>query len=476
MATRCIASLGGYLPLVRLDRSAAAAALRWSGLGGPKKGFRAVAGWDEDALTLAVEAARVVDGHGAEVQSLVFASTSAPFFERAHSPLLIHALGLPETTRSTDVAGSRRAGTSALLSALEARRDTLVVCGEARPTQAGSAAQLAWGDGGAAAVVRDDGPLAYLGGASISHDLVDTYSSREHPTPYPAEERFVRDIAVSEVLVPTVRSALADAGVEAAQVAFVAMAEPASGAYAAMAKATGLAASNVGAELAEQAGDLGSAHPLFALALACDRAKVGDIILLVGFGSGCDALLFRVDGSVPGASIAANALAEGRVTKDYVRFLSLSGAVDLDWGVRAETVQKAAATVQNRHGRDMLGFIGGRDARGSVQFPKTPMPVHPDATGAETLEDVRLADVPASLVSVTADRLNFSPDPPFHFGLAQFDNGARVMMELTDTGPQGFAVGDALTMRFRIKSLDRKRGFRTWFWKAAPALRPALEI
>jgi uncharacterized OB-fold protein len=101
--------------------------------------------------------------------------------------------------------------------------------------------------------------------------------------------------------------------------------------------------------------------------------------------------------------------------------------------------------------------------------------VHPDATGPETLEDVRLADVPAKLVSVTADRLNFSPDPPFHFGLAQFDNGARVMMELTDTSNTGFAVGDDLTMRFRIKSLDRKRGFRTWFWKAAPAARPALE-
>ena len=475
MASRCIASLGGYLPLLRLDRGAAAAALRWSGLGGPKKGFRAVAGWDEDAVTLAVEAGRAAGGGRTDVQDLVFASTSAPFFERAHAPLLIHALGLPETTRSTDVAGSRRAGTSALLSALEGRRDTLVAAGEARTTRVGSAAQLSWGDGGAAAIVRDAGPLAYLGGASISHDLVDTYSSRDHPTPYPAEERFVRDIAVSDVLVPTIQAALAKAGVTPEQVAFVAMAEPASGAYAVLAKTLGLTAPNVGTDVAEQAGDLGAAHPLFALALACDRAGVGNVILLVGFGSGCDALLFQMNGPVPGASTAASALTEGRATKDYVRFLSLSGGIDLDWGVRAETVQKAAATVQNRHGRDMLGFVGGRDARGNVQFPKTPMPVHPDATGAEILEDVRLADVPATLVSVTADRLNFSPDPPFHFGLAQFDNGARVMMELTDAGPNGFAVGDTLSMRFRIKSLDRKRGFRTWFWKAAPAARSALE-
>jgi hydroxymethylglutaryl-CoA synthase len=40
--------------------------------------------------------------------------------------------------------------------------------------------------------------------------------------------------------------------------------------------------------------------------------------------------------------------------------------------------------------------------------------------------------VPAKVVSITADRLNFTPDPPFHFGLVQFDNGARVAMEHCD--------------------------------------------
>ena len=80
----------------------------------------------------------------------------------------------------------------------------------------------------------------------------------------------------------------------------------------------------------------------------------------------------------------------------------------------------------------------------------------------------------ARIVSVTADRLNFTPDPPFWFGLAQFDIGARVMMEFTDADPRGFSVGDRVRMRLRIKSRDRRRGFRTYFWKAAPVERPAL--
>ena len=81
----------------------------------------------------------------------------------------------------------------------------------------------------------------------------------------------------------------------------------------------------------------------------------------------------------------------------------------------------------------------------------------------------------ATIVSVTADRLNFTPDPPFWFGLAQFDNGARVMMEFTDADARGFAVGDRVRMRLRIKSHDSRRGFCTYFWKAAPERRPSLE-
>ena len=60
---RFIAAIGAYAPLLRMDRQAAAKALKFSGLGGRAAGRRAVAGWDEDALTLAVEAARGIAGY-----------------------------------------------------------------------------------------------------------------------------------------------------------------------------------------------------------------------------------------------------------------------------------------------------------------------------------------------------------------------------------------------------------------------------
>ena len=470
MQDRFVAHIGGYLPLLRLDRTAASKALRFAGLGGRAAGHRAVAGWDEDALTLAVEAARALP----VADRLVFASTSAPFYERSHATLAASALGLPETVRTTDVSGSRRCGVGALLDALLGSGDVIIAAGEKRPARAGSAQHLGYGDGGAAVAVGDSGGARLIGHASLSHDLIDIYSSRESPTPYAYEERFVRETAARKVITPTIRAACDSAGISPSAVTHAAVHEPLSGIWRDVAKALDIAAPNHAAEVETQAGDLGAAHALYALALAFEAAKPGDIVLLAGFGSGCDALLFEICGPVAGAESASAMLRQGIITQDFVRFLSLTGTLDLDFGVRAEFEQKAQATVIERYGRDMIGFIGGQDGAGNVQFPKSRIPVRPGADGPEPMTDVRLADCSATLKSVTADRLNYTPDPPFWFGLVQFDNGARVLMELTDADAQGFAVGDPLMMRLRIKSHDRRRGFRTYFWKAAPASRPVL--
>lgn len=474
MNERFISAVGGYLPMLRLDRTAAAKALRFSGLGGRGGGQRAVAAWDEDAVTLAVEAARGL-ADGVLIDRIIFASTSAPFYERSHAAIALEALGWPALTRSNDVAGSRRCAVTALLDALLGSGKVVVTAGDKRPARAGSPQHLAFGDGGAAARVGDTGGARLIGHASLSHDLVDMYASRDQPTPYVYEERFVRETAAREVIAPTIRAACAAAGIAPSAVMHAAVHEPLGGMWRDIARLAGLTAANHANTLDAQAGDLGAAHILYAMALAFAAAAPGDIVLVAGFGSGCDSLVFEMVGAVAGATEAKAMLGAGLATQDYVRFLSLTGEIGLDWGVRSETEQKAQGTVLERHGRDTIGFVGGRDEAGNVQFPKSRIPVRPGAPGPEAMTDIRLADCPATLVSVTADRLNFSPDPPFWFGLVQFDNGARVLMELVDADSAGFKVGDALAMRLRIKSIDRRRGFRTYFWKAAPAVRPPLE-
>lgn len=55
-----IVAYGAYIPRLRLSRTAAVEANAWfnAGLKGMAKGERSMCNWDEDSLTMAVEAAR----------------------------------------------------------------------------------------------------------------------------------------------------------------------------------------------------------------------------------------------------------------------------------------------------------------------------------------------------------------------------------------------------------------------------------
>src|ERR1700722_14077298 len=263
MLERYVRSAGAYLPLLRLDRKTAMAALLWSGLGTPRTGRRSVAGWDEDSLTLAVEAARLAIGDDDPPGAIVFASTSAPFRERLQSGIVVDALGLPADTDAADVGGSRRCGMSALRQALRDRSGSvLVAAGERRVTAPGSSLQLAWGDGGAAILVGDEGRAKLLGEASINFDLVDIYASEDHPLPYQTEERFIRDEAIDRIFLPAITAALKKAQIKPDDITLAAIQEPVAGIYKALAAKLGLKAPNLCERISEAAGDLGAAHAL----------------------------------------------------------------------------------------------------------------------------------------------------------------------------------------------------------------------
>src|SRR3970040_1635235 len=111
-----IPSFGAYIPRLRLQRKAIAAANSWfnPGLRGLAKGERAMANWDEDAVTMAAGAPRACLAgfdHRA-VASLYLASTTHPFDDRQNASIAAGALHLRPALRSLDAGGSLRAGTS----------------------------------------------------------------------------------------------------------------------------------------------------------------------------------------------------------------------------------------------------------------------------------------------------------------------------------------------------------------------------
>jgi len=118
-----ITSYGAYIPLHRLSRSELHRA--WGGigmLGMAVPGEKAVAGYDEDSVTMAVEA--VIDCmHGIDpstVDGLFVASTTHPYSEKQSSAIISAAVDLRREIKVADFAGSLRSGTIAMSSAMDA--------------------------------------------------------------------------------------------------------------------------------------------------------------------------------------------------------------------------------------------------------------------------------------------------------------------------------------------------------------------
>lgn len=106
-----ITAYGVFLPRLRMARSAIAQAHAWAFPSMRGKGHKALCSWDEDSITLAVEAAR--DCLGAQrdgISRVIMASTTAPFADLQNASTVATALGLPSWTRCTDLGGVRGQG------------------------------------------------------------------------------------------------------------------------------------------------------------------------------------------------------------------------------------------------------------------------------------------------------------------------------------------------------------------------------
>lgn len=476
MADISISSYGVYIPSNRMERSAIAEAHKWAipSLRGLGKGQKAFCNWDEDSITMGVEAARgCVKSAKNPIGSVIFASTTPVYSDLQNASIVSAAIGL-EKVSTLDVTGSLRAGVSSLINALESARagsDALIVATDNRLGQPGSTQEMEYGSGSVAMTVSSGGGIAsYLGSESVATPFVDHFRAPDRSFDYVWEQRWIRDEGYMKIVPPVVKRLLDKTGVAAADIKHFCMNATVSGVEAAVAKKLGIAKEAVAANLFAQSGDTGAAHPLILLSGALEKAAPGDHILVVGFGAGCDALLLRVTDQISqykSAATLASALAAGRPDSHYMRLLSFTGQITLDWGMRAEGDQKTALTESYRSNDMLSPFMGGKCPDcGQIQFPIMPMCVNCSSTKPK--DHVPMADAPARIMTCTEDWLQYYPAPPLCFGLVQFDNGARVMMEFANITKEQLVVGMPMRMVFRIKERDNKRGYSRYFWKATP--------
>lgn len=470
-----ISAFGAYVPRLRIERSAIASAHEWMApsLRGQAKGSRAFTSWDEDAITMAVEASRDLLGtwNAETVRAVNLASTNLPYSDLHNAAIVAGAVGLPSGVAAIDATGSQRAGTASLLNALRGTVETLVIASDNPFAKPASAQELAFGAGAAALLVSDQRVIARLiGSASLTNGFVDHFRPTDGTSDYAWEERWVRDEGYAKIVPDVVSAALNDAGLTIDDIDHFVMPSYLKGAADMVAKRLKFKGA-VASGLEDGVGYAGAAHALLMLAATLEEASAGERILLIGFGQGADALILETTDAIgsarPGRGVSGS-VADAMPTQSYLRMLSFYEGIELEWGMRAERSGKTALTEQFRSASQIEGFHAGKcSACETVQFPQLQYCVRCRAP-SDGFVDVPLRDVGAKVLTSTADWLSYHPAPPLRVGFVQFDNDARVLMEMVDTDDASVETDAPLRMVFRIKERDRQRGYNRYFWKATP--------
>jgi hydroxymethylglutaryl-CoA synthase len=477
-----IAAYGVYLPRLRIPRKLIAGAMGWlSGGKKPGRGERTACNWDEDSLTMGLEAIRdALPDYASrrDVRSLVLASTTLPFADRSNATLVASALDLPDSVLAADVGGSQRAGTTALAQAFTQRAASgpdgriVVAAADRRLARPGSEQELTYGHGAAAMVVgADDGLARCIGARHLAADFVDHHRLAGETFDYTLEERWTREAGWFAQVPPVVRELLTTSEVPSSSIRhFIVPADGGIGKR--LATLCGIAEDRLTDPMTDLCGLTGCGHSMLMLAAVLEKAAPGDLILLVGFGQGVDALLLQATDRIgtvrPRRGVAASLRARHEET-DYTRFLAHCGILQVETGMRAERDARTAQPALWRKHAEVTALTGGRCERcGTVQFPRSRICVAPECRATDTQLPHLLAENTGRIKTFTEDWLAFTARPPLLYGNIAFADGGNAFIEFADFDPGEAQVDAAVRFVFRLKDIDRLRGFRRYFWKAAP--------
>lgn len=478
-----IRSYAGYVPRYRINRMTIYSVMGWlnPAIIMNAAGEKPVANCDEDSITMAVAAGgRCLQGFDPDrLDAVYFATTTAPYKERQNANIVAGALCAPEEIRSADFGGSVKAGTSALLAALElvaagGGKQAVVTAADCRLGKSASVQEMVFGDGGSAVLVGDEDVIAeFKGSYSLSVDFVDHLRGSASRFDRQWEERWIRDLGYERLIPMAVEGLCKKHGMSISDFQRVLYPCYYGAARKGINRKLGLSPEQVADDLLMETGDTGAAHPLMLLAKALEDAAPGDKLLVVGYGSGCDVLYFEVTENInrlEDRKRLSDSLACRADLDNYNKYLVWKGMVPAETGLRAEEDHMTRWSLVWRNHKAILGMQGTLCQKcGTQQFPPQRVCVNPDCGAVDQMEPVYLAGKGGKIVSYTSDMLAATINPPAIYGNVDFNGGGRSMLDFTDCTMDDLQVGKPVRFSFRIKYYDARRDIVFYFWKAVPA-------
>lgn len=464
-----IVSYGAYIPIYRMSRDMPW--LTWGGL--PVGGERSVANFDEDSITMAVEAANncLRGFNREEIDGLFLASTTTPYKEKQCAGLVAEALDLRRNIRTADFTNSVRSATIALRAAMDAiaagsARKILVVAADCRMGQPSTEYEQAFGDGSAAVLVGNSGLIATIDGCHTHYDdIMDLWRLDNDTFVRFWEDRFIVQHGYLNNTAEAVKALMKEHGLKPADITRAVLYTHDARRHQQLARQLGFDyKTQVQDSLFSNVGNTGAAYALMMLTGALEQAGAGNKLLLANYGDGADAFILTITDGIaklsPRRGIKYH-LDSKLPLMSYDKYLRYRGILQ----GYAFWENQSAATVSWRDRKWNISCRGGKClVCGNINFP--PQRICMYCQAKDRFEDIRLADRRGKLFTYSKDNLGPSLDSPIILCIIDFDEGGRFYAQMTDRDPE--KIEHEMPVELTFRWMHSERGIRNYYWKCRP--------
>ncbi|MDY6969002.1 MAG: zinc ribbon domain-containing protein [Spirochaetota bacterium] len=467
-----IKSTGAYVPYYRLKREEIVRA--W-GSGSPK-GERAVANFDEDSITMAVEAGRdclkgldrdIIDG-------LYFASSSAPFLEKQSASIIAAGLDLKKEAFTVDITDSMRAGTNALKLAIDAidagtAKNILVIASDCRLGKPGSGLEQEFGDGAVSLLISNEGDIEFESFYTHTSEIYDQWRTHEQDFVNMWEDRFVYTQGYLDKIKDTTDAFMKKMNSSIQDFDKISMYAPGSRRHIEACRMLKLdpKSDNVQDTMLDVVGNTGTASALLVFVASIEDAKAGDRLLLMNYGDGCDLFIFKVKNKLvlrDRQKGVVGYLKSKSYLKNYEKYIQFRRLMDVQTG-RKRPPMVSSAVALNR-GRAMIYSLHAGECAncGRAFFP--PQRICNYCRAKDQVKEFSISDQRGTLFSFCKDLVAESIDPPVVVCIVNLEGNLRFVGGMTDRNSDNIEMD--MPVEFTFRKISDAGGYYNYFWKCRP--------
>lgn len=467
-----IESFGAYIPLYRLSRDELARAWGGRSAGGEK----AIANYDEDSLTMAVEAATDcltgIDRN--KVDALYFASTTMPYRDKQIASILNGVIDLRKDILTMDITNSPRGATNAMMAAMNAvdsgaAEKVLITASDLRVPAPNSENETYFGDGAASLLLGNSEVAVEIEGShTVSSEFLELWRTEHGRIYYTWEDRFIAEEGYLKIIPVAVSGLLKKCSLTPKDFSKIVINSANPRRQREVVKKLGFDEKTQAQDpMINSVGDTGVASPLMILAAALEEAKPGDRILLVAYGDGCDTFALRVTEQIEKIKDSRRGvkgyLASKRELPTYEKYLRFRNL--MEWEPERHPPHTSSLSLSWRERRQILGLYGHKCKHcGGIQFPQQRVCAWCQTRGE--FEEIRLADKKGSLFTFSMDERAMDMDLPSISSVVQLEDGGRFWGIMTDREPSKIHVDMPVELAFR--KIQDSAGVHNYFWKVRP--------